>query len=129
MQLYKYEGKTHTIFGTTVVALFVLQPFIGFFHHHQFKKTGGRTPASYVHIWYGRSIMILAVVNGGLGLKLAGNTKGGEIAYGVVAGVVALLYTAAVLTKRKSKAWGFGKSSKTGSPEPDMGENRVAGQP
>lgn len=32
--------------------------------------------------------MILAVINGGLGLKLAANTTGGEIAYGVVAGVV-----------------------------------------
>jgi hypothetical protein len=129
-KLYKYEGKTHTIFGTTIVALFVLQPFMGFFHHYLFKKTGGRTPVSYIHIWYGRIIMILAVINGGLGLKLANNTKGGEIAYGVVAGVVALLYTAATLAKRKNKAaWGFGKSNKTGLTEAEMGEERVAAHP
>jgi len=45
--------------------------------------------------------MILAVVNGGLGLKLAANTKHGEIAYGVVAGVIALVYALVVVFKRK----------------------------
>ena len=59
--------------------------------------------------------MCLAIINGGLGLKLANNTKNGEIAYGVVAGFMALMYTAIVLSKRKSKApFGFGKASKTG---------------
>lgn len=48
--------------------------------------------------------MILAVINGGLGLQLAGNTKHGEIAYGVVAGVIALIYTLFALFKRKSSA-------------------------
>lgn len=46
--------------------------------------------------------MILAIINGGLGLKLAANTHGGEIAYGVVAGVVAVVYAATVLLKKKS---------------------------
>ena len=67
--------------------------------------------------------MILAVINGGLGLKLANNTRGGEIAYGVVAGIVAMLYAGAVVSKRKTKApWGFGKGSRTGSTEPEMAE-------
>jgi len=35
-------------------------------------------------------------------LKLAANTRGGEIAYGVVAGVVALVYIVLVVFKRKS---------------------------
>jgi len=47
--------------------------------------------------------MILGVVNGGLGLKLAANTKKGKIAYGVVAGVMAVVYTLAVLLKPKGK--------------------------
>jgi len=45
--------------------------------------------------------MILSVINGGLGLQLAANTKNGEIAYGVVAGVVALAYAVLVVFKRK----------------------------
>lgn len=46
--------------------------------------------------------MILAVINGGLGLKLAANSKNGKIAYGVVAGVVGLAYILLVAFKRKN---------------------------
>lgn len=45
--------------------------------------------------------MAAAIVNGGLGLKLAANTKNGEIAYGVVAGVVGLIYILFAVFKRK----------------------------
>jgi len=45
--------------------------------------------------------MILAVVNGGLGLKLANNSKNGEIAYGVVSGVVGVIYIFFAVFKRK----------------------------
>jgi len=46
--------------------------------------------------------MILAVINGGLGLQLVANSKSGEIAYGVVAGVMGLGYAGVVALKRKS---------------------------
>jgi hypothetical protein len=45
--------------------------------------------------------MILAVINGGLGLQLAANTRSGEIVYGVLAGVMAVLYVVVVVVKRK----------------------------
>ena len=35
-------------------------------------------------------------------MKLAANSEGGKIAWGVVAGVMALVYAAIVLVKRKS---------------------------
>lgn len=52
--------------------------------------------------------MILGVINGGLGLKLAANTNGGKIVYGVVAGVVGLVYLVLVLLKRKGRKNGGG---------------------
>jgi len=52
--------------------------------------------------------MVLAIINGGLGLKLAANTTGGEIAYGVLAGVMLLAYVVLVVLKRKGTA-GSGK--------------------
>ena len=114
-QLYKSTGKTHTIFGTTIIALFILQPFIGFYHHYLYQKTHGRTAVSHVHIWYGRIIMILAIINGGLGLQLANNSRNGKIIYGSLAGVMACLYVAFVLSRRKSKApFGFGKEKGSG---------------
>jgi hypothetical protein len=45
--------------------------------------------------------MILAVINGGLGLQLAANSRTGEIVYGVLAGVMAVLYVVVVVVKRK----------------------------
>jgi len=45
--------------------------------------------------------MLCGIINGGLGLQLAADTKKGEIAYGVVAGVVAVVYAVLVGFKRK----------------------------
>ncbi|TAQ83604.1 hypothetical protein B7494_g8072 [Chlorociboria aeruginascens] len=100
-------NNTHTIFGTVIVALFLLQPFFGILHHSSYKKVQKRGIFSYMHIWYGRILIILAVINGGLGLKLAANTTHGEIAYGVVAGVMFLIYLAvfgATSFRKRSKA-------------------------
>jgi hypothetical protein len=55
-----------------------------------------------MHIWLGRIALICGAINGGFGLKLAANSKTGEIVWGVVAGVVALLYAVIVIVKRKS---------------------------
>ena len=66
-------------------------------HHRRFKALHARTPWTYWHIWYGRSLIVLAVINGGLGLQLANNTTGGKILYIVVAGVIGVAYCAVVL--------------------------------
>ncbi|CAG8955448.1 hypothetical protein HYFRA_00010314 [Hymenoscyphus fraxineus] len=97
-------GVTHFAFGLAIVALLFLQPFFGLAHHFLYVRRQSRTPISYVHIWYGRALMLLAVINGGLGLKLANNTRGGTIAYGVVAGIMGVAYIAVVILKRKGSA-------------------------
>jgi hypothetical protein len=43
---------------------------------------------------------VCGIINGGLGLQLAGNSTGGIIGYGVVAGVIAALYLVLVVFKR-----------------------------
>jgi hypothetical protein len=45
--------------------------------------------------------MVCGIVNGGLGLVLADNCRGGMIGYGVVAGLVGVLYILLVCVKRK----------------------------
>lgn len=49
-----------------------------------------------MHIWYGRALFIIAMVNGGLGLRLSkvvGNrNKAAEIAYIVIAACVFVFY-------------------------------------
>lgn len=81
----------------------LLQPFLGLLHHRQYKKLGQRSYFGHGHMWYGRLLIVLGVINGGLGLRLAGNSKNGEIAYGVVAGVLGLAYIAAVVLSPRNK--------------------------
>ncbi|KAE8441765.1 hypothetical protein EG329_004323 [Mollisiaceae sp. DMI_Dod_QoI] len=97
-------NNTHTVFGIVIIALFLIQPIFGIIHHIQYKRNLSRAGVSHLHIWYGRILMLLAVVNGGLGLKLANNTKNGEIAYGVVAGVIGLIYIIFAVFKRKGSS-------------------------
>jgi len=58
------------------------------------------TPKNFVNIahkWLGRATVTLGAINGGLGLQLAANTTGGEIAYGVIAGFFFVLYFATII--------------------------------
>ncbi|KAK1755064.1 hypothetical protein QBC47DRAFT_423243 [Echria macrotheca] len=75
----------HTIFGTVVVCLLAIQPVLGFIHHKHFLATGARGPVSYAHVWYGRALLVLGVINGGVGLNMAEERSGLRIAYAIVA--------------------------------------------
>ena len=77
------------------------QPVLGYLHHSAYKKKGGRSLWSHAHIWLGRTIILVGIVNGGLGLRLADNTTAGKIVYAVVAAVMGLLYVASIFYKKK----------------------------
>jgi hypothetical protein len=70
----------------------VIQPGLGYAHHRYYLKHQQRGRISHAHIWYGRALMVLGVVNGGLGLQLAMANNSLIIAYSVVAAVMFLLY-------------------------------------
>ncbi|KFY46161.1 hypothetical protein V494_00578 [Pseudogymnoascus sp. VKM F-4513 (FW-928)] len=95
--LDRLENNAHTILGTVVVALLLFQPLFGFFHHRRFMATQKRGKLTLFHVWYGRILILLGILNGGFGLKLAANSSGGNIAYGVVAGVVGATYVAVLV--------------------------------
>lgn len=77
-----------------------VQPVLGMLHHRHYVKTQARGIISYVHIWMGRVLMVLGVLNGGFGLQLASESQGYIIAYAVVSVVVFLTYFG-------FKAWKF----------------------
>jgi hypothetical protein len=66
-------------------------------------KRPGRTTITRYHLWIGRILILLGVINGGLGIQLASTTpfqtvstsRKAEIAYGVLAGLVFLLFAGA----------------------------------
>jgi len=84
----------HPIIGIIVVSALVFQPIGGVLHHQMYKKHGKRTIWAITHVWWGRIIVTLGIINGGLGLMLSGNTVKGEIAYGVIAGIVWVTWVA-----------------------------------
>jgi hypothetical protein len=91
-------ANSHPIIGIVVVALLALfQPAMGFLQHRHFRNSGGKSAFAYVHRWLGRSMVILGIINGGLGFRLAGignpgTPRSAMIAYSVIVGVMGLVY-------------------------------------
>lgn len=78
----------------------VVQPFLGWAHHVIFKQTKKRTWLGFLHTWLGRLIIILGIINGGLGLDDADNTRVGLIVYSVLAGVSFAAYVLVLVVLR-----------------------------
>ncbi|KAF2139557.1 iron reductase domain protein [Aplosporella prunicola CBS 121167] len=88
----------HPIIGIVLFVLLFFQPILGFMHHALFKKYRKRTLWSYGHLWLGRIIITLGIINGGLGLLWADNAgQSAYIAYGVVGGIIWLIYVFAAI--------------------------------
>lgn len=96
--MYK-EG--HVILGIVITVLFLLEPIMGWLHHKHFVATINKNYNRHIHVWLGRVLIVLSVINGGTGIKLSGNTTGGGIAYGVVAGLAAIAYIGVWLWSKK----------------------------
>lgn len=115
----QFFNQTHTILGTIVIALLGIQPVLGWLHHRHFVAHQKRGIISHLHIWYGRILMALGVINGGLGIKLAGSGLGFKIAYSVVAAVMFVAYIASIALGmvRKRERVSSAKMSPIGSTE------------
>ena len=70
----------------------VIQPVLGFLHHSHYKKYTARGAVSYVHIWYGRILIALGIINGGLGLQLAHAPTAFTAVYIVLTIIVTIFY-------------------------------------
>ena len=68
--------------------------------------------------------MTLGIINGGLGLQLSGNTTKGEIAYGVIAGVIWLAWVAVAVMSHLGTRGSLGETGeKIGKSETPNGSN------
>lgn len=80
--------KYHPIIGLTIISALLFQPVLGALHHAVYVREQRRSIWSTLHVWWGRTVLTLAIIQGGLGLHFANNTTGGKIAYGVIAGLI-----------------------------------------
>lgn len=94
--------------------------------------------ASYAHLWLGRILITLGIINGGLGLKLAGNVhRGTYIAYGVVAGLFWLAWMLAAcfgevrrrnnVPRAETRSKGSRHASNASSPSRDVNRREHKG--
>lgn len=84
------------VIGLLVIILMMAQPALGWLHHRHFLKHRQRGVISHVHIWHGRGLMLVGIINGGIGLQFARAPSRFVIAYGVVAAITSILYLCGV---------------------------------
>ncbi|OAX77989.1 hypothetical protein ACJ72_07706 [Emergomyces africanus] len=88
----------HPIIGYVVIGWLVLcQPVLGYWHHRNYVRTQGPSVMGRVHRWVGRSMLVLGIVNGGLGFRFSGIgketvPKAGVIVYAIIAGIMGTVY-------------------------------------
>ncbi|KAK3701429.1 hypothetical protein LTR37_015527 [Vermiconidia calcicola] len=67
----------HPLIGMVLLGVLFFQPVFGYLHHRSYKSIERRTIVSYIHIWVGRLVILLGMINGGLGIQLAGDVRRG----------------------------------------------------
>ncbi len=109
---YDSWADPHPIIGLVLLALATIQPISGWIHHRIYHKRAvvlattqrgprpGRTVWGRAHLWLGRCLITLGIVNGGLGLRILERspvqsrtvTRNAAIGYGVAAGLMWCIY-------------------------------------
>jgi hypothetical protein len=121
----------HPIIGILVFVLLFFQPLLGFIHHVQFKKHARRTFWSHAHVWLGRVVVTLGIINGGLGLLLASDAPAFTgfrpdqrqiAAYAVVAGFMWLLWVVAAVVGERRR----GREARMQADEEELARAREA---
>ncbi|KAI1819583.1 iron reductase domain protein [Xylaria intraflava] len=93
---YDFTEK-HAKLGTVVVALLGIQPIGGYIHHRHYLKYQKRGLVSYGHIWYGRILIAIGIINGGLGLQLASASSSLVKVYSALAAIIYVGYIAGAI--------------------------------
>jgi hypothetical protein len=115
----------HMVIGYLIVAWMVLfQPVLGLLQHMHFRKAGTRSGYGHTHRWLGRAVILLAVVNGGLGFKIAGGVGTSDVptysvvVYSVFAVIIFLIYMAVLLWPSSARTGEFAQPLSGEKPRP-----------
>lgn len=100
-------GGYHPVIGLCVLALMALQPASELLNHCLFDRHPRIRYAGHVHVWLGRFLLTVGIVNGGLGFRFADSIPGPrwpqwpKIAYGILATLVWIVYVAIIIVWSK----------------------------
>lgn len=87
----------HPTIGLVVICGLFVQPILGFLHHKLYASHGSPNIATRPHRWTGRILIVLGIINGGLGLRLARASHKWVIAYIVIAVFFAVVWFALII--------------------------------
>lgn len=91
------SGQTpHILLGCIIVGLLIgVQPILGILQHRFFRKNKRRGVFGWIHLLLGRIIIVLGLVNGATGFKLAHDDK--TAPYFAMLGIVIAFYIGVLL--------------------------------
>ncbi|KAK3936582.1 hypothetical protein QBC46DRAFT_26102 [Diplogelasinospora grovesii] len=115
----------HPVIGIVVLVFLFFQPFLGLIHHAKFKRLQRRTAWSYLHIFNGRIFITLGIINGGLGLGLAGADAGVKKTYIVVSVIMWTLWMAAAIIGEVRRCNANRKVAREGRRQRKMSDGEV----
>ena len=100
-------NSAHQVLGLIIFATVFIQLGLGIVHHLIYRRTKQPTINSKIHLFMGPLLILLAIINGGLGFNLAQNHRD-NIPYGIVVAVVAIIFIAVrlwLLLKRRPSSY------------------------
>ncbi|KAI1868841.1 hypothetical protein JX265_006820 [Neoarthrinium moseri] len=107
----KSFSDPHQVIGILLFIFVICQFVLGFLHHRMFKKTQERTKLAPAHVWLGRIIIPVGVMNAFLGFRLAQSPQ----YYWILAGLVIFIFPviALILLTKKliCKRWDRSKAA------------------
>ncbi|KAI0535355.1 hypothetical protein GGR58DRAFT_479522 [Xylaria digitata] len=95
----KKFNTPHQIIGILVFIFVIAQLVLGFLHHRIYKKTQQPTKIAPIHVWLGRLVILLGIVNGFTGFPLALSPGYDYALLGVVSFVLLSFLTILVMGK------------------------------
>ncbi|EMC90845.1 hypothetical protein BAUCODRAFT_39860 [Baudoinia panamericana UAMH 10762] len=83
--------SAHQVLGLLLFAGVIIQLGLGIINHAIHRRTKQGTAFGKVHLFLGPTVMLLALINGGLGLNLAGDTQG-HVPYAIAVLAAGILF-------------------------------------
>ncbi|KAI1487859.1 hypothetical protein F5X96DRAFT_647977 [Biscogniauxia mediterranea] len=114
----KNFNTAHQVIGILIFIFIFVQFALGFLHHRTYKQTQQTTKLAPVHVWLGRFIILMGVINGFIGFPLALSP---DYNY-VLAGLVLFIFPGfALIIVTKNLIRKYWKKGKEASGEPANG--------
>ncbi|KAI2627358.1 putative iron reductase domain protein [Hypomontagnella submonticulosa] len=104
----KSYNTAHQVIGILIFIFIIAQFALGYFHHRTFKKTQQTTKMAPIHVWLGRLMLVLGVINAFLGFPLALSPNYdwaiGGLALFIFPAMAFILLTKNLISKRWNKS-------------------------